>query len=84
MSLSLQIVGKLTDMLDVYMKCVDETPPIQQPQRFGNKAYRQWSDRVSDVSLTHAEVSFFHTPTHRHTLVSLSLSHTLVSISASL
>ena len=32
------------------MRFIDETPPLDQPQRFGNKAYRLWSDRVRDVS----------------------------------
>ena len=25
---------------------VDETPPIQQPMRYGNKGYRNWLDKV--------------------------------------
>ncbi|TNV76688.1 hypothetical protein FGO68_gene11535 [Halteria grandinella] len=25
---------------------IDEIPPVQQPMRFGNKAYRTWQDRV--------------------------------------
>ena len=32
------------------MRYVDDTPPLEQPQRFGNKAYRVWSDLVRDVS----------------------------------
>ena len=32
------------------MRYVDEAPPLEQPQRFGNKAYRKWSDLVRDVS----------------------------------
>ena len=32
------------------MRYIDKTPPLEQPQRFGNKAYRMWSDLVKDVS----------------------------------
>lgn len=32
------------------MHYVEEAPPLDQPQRFGNKAYRKWSDLVRDVS----------------------------------
>jgi serine/threonine-protein phosphatase 2A activator len=44
------IIEKLTGMLDRYMRYIDETPPLEQPQRFGNKAYRMWSDLVKDSS----------------------------------
>ncbi|CAI8007027.1 Serine/threonine-protein phosphatase 2A activator [Geodia barretti] len=44
------IIDKLTGVLDMYMKFIDETPPLEQPERFGNKAYRLWSDRVRDSS----------------------------------
>lgn len=27
-------------------RMVDETPPLDQPQRFGNKAYRDWFDKM--------------------------------------
>jgi hypothetical protein len=38
-------------MLDTLSKWVDETPPIDPTaQRFGNKAYRDWLDRVKPVS----------------------------------
>ena len=29
---------------------IDEIPPIQQPMRFGNKAFRIFYDRVCEVS----------------------------------
>jgi serine/threonine-protein phosphatase 2A activator len=44
------IIDKLTGVLDTYTKYIDETPPFEQPQRFGNKAYCLWSDRVRDSS----------------------------------
>jgi len=39
-------VGKLVDMLAKLSTFVDEVPPIEQPQRFGNKAFRSWYERL--------------------------------------
>lgn len=36
----------LRDLLELLVQWVDEIPPIEQPMRFGNKAYRLWLDRV--------------------------------------
>ncbi|KAF6215067.1 hypothetical protein GE061_009816 [Apolygus lucorum] len=36
----LTILNRLSDW-------IDEIPPIQQPQRFGNKAFRTWLDRLT-------------------------------------
>lgn len=32
-------------------KLLDETPPLDQPQRFGNKAYRDWFKKMTDNSM---------------------------------
>lgn len=37
---------KLLEKLD---DLIDEIKPIQQPQRFGNKAFRTWYSVVKDV-----------------------------------
>jgi Phosphotyrosyl phosphatase activator len=42
---------KLSKMLDDFDKWIDETPPIQQPMRFGNKAFRTWHDKIGKVWL---------------------------------
>ena len=36
-------------MLATLDKWIDEIPPVDQPQRFGNKAYRTWFSRVEEV-----------------------------------
>lgn len=44
----------MANLLGIFEKLnglIDETPPIDQPQRFGNKAYRTWSRKVNHVSL---------------------------------
>lgn len=30
-------------------KMIDDVPPIQQPQRFGNQAFRTWYQRLNEV-----------------------------------
>ena len=37
-------------MLKILDKWIDEIPPIQQPQRFGNKAFKTWYLKVQEVS----------------------------------
>ncbi|XP_065829499.1 serine/threonine-protein phosphatase 2A activator-like isoform X2 [Oscarella lobularis] len=36
----------LVDLLSKLDKWIDEIPPIDQPQRFGNKAFRTWHERL--------------------------------------
>lgn len=35
-------------MLDSFMEWADEIPPIEQPMRFGNKAFRTWYTKLVD------------------------------------
>ena len=39
-------IEKLLKLLDMLSQFIDETPPIDQPQRFGNKAFRCWHNRL--------------------------------------
>jgi hypothetical protein len=48
---SWQNVEKAVAMLSEINSWIDEIPPIQQPMRFGNKAYRTFYDRVTEVGL---------------------------------
>ena len=41
--------AKLAEFLDNCGKWVDETPPVKQQMRFGNKAFRTWHDKVKEV-----------------------------------
>ena len=41
-------VEKLLKLLDDVSQFIDETPPIEQPQRFGNKAFRMWHERLKE------------------------------------
>ncbi|XP_060080326.1 serine/threonine-protein phosphatase 2A activator-like, partial [Ylistrum balloti] len=41
---------RLVGLLDTMDKWIDEIPPIDQPQRFGNKAFKDFYDRLKDVS----------------------------------
>uniref|UniRef100_K7FCX1 Serine/threonine-protein phosphatase 2A activator n=1 Tax=Pelodiscus sinensis TaxID=13735 RepID=K7FCX1_PELSI len=35
-------IEKLMELLDTLDRWIDETPPVSQPSRFGNKAFRTW------------------------------------------
>ncbi|KAJ8734979.1 hypothetical protein PYW08_014229 [Mythimna loreyi] len=39
-------VKKLLDMLELIDKLIDEFPPIDQPQRFGNISFRSWLTKL--------------------------------------
>lgn len=47
----LQTVEKLLELLGILDTWIDEIPPIDQPQRFGNKAFRDWFKRLEEVGL---------------------------------
>lgn len=51
-------VIELLKMFDVLNKLVDETPVIEQPQRFGNMAYRTWFANMKDVRLISFHIFF--------------------------
>ncbi|XP_059145992.1 serine/threonine-protein phosphatase 2A activator-like [Physella acuta] len=42
------LIEKLVNMLDQLDKWIDEIPPIDQPQRFGNKAFRTWFNKLKE------------------------------------
>ncbi|XP_071948046.1 serine/threonine-protein phosphatase 2A activator-like isoform X2 [Antedon mediterranea] len=42
--------SKLIEVLDVLSNWIDAIPPVDQPQRFGNKAYRTWFDKLTTNS----------------------------------
>lgn len=41
----------MLNLLTILSKWIDEIPPIQQPQRFGNKAFKLWSNKVKEVNI---------------------------------
>lgn len=42
-------IGILTSFFDDLIKLITEIPPVAQPMRFGNKAFRQWHQHVCEV-----------------------------------
>ena len=42
-------VNKLLNILDQLSKWIEEIQPLEQQQRFGNKAFRDWYDRLKKV-----------------------------------
>uniref|UniRef100_A0A3Q3A3J3 Serine/threonine-protein phosphatase 2A activator n=1 Tax=Kryptolebias marmoratus TaxID=37003 RepID=A0A3Q3A3J3_KRYMA len=41
-----ETVEKLLDLLGTLDRWINETPPVDQPSRFGNKAFRTWFSRL--------------------------------------
>jgi len=46
-----QVTENLLNLLGTMKNWISEIPPIAQPQRFGNKAYRTWFQRVHEVGV---------------------------------
>lgn len=44
-----QIIDRICDVYNVLGTYIDEIPPIQQPMRYGNKAFRAWLEKVREV-----------------------------------
>ncbi|XP_055381674.1 serine/threonine-protein phosphatase 2A activator-like [Condylostylus longicornis] len=45
-----ETMNKLLEIFDKLNKLVDDTPPIDQPQRFGNQAFRIWFEKLSSMT----------------------------------
>ncbi|CAH0557500.1 unnamed protein product [Brassicogethes aeneus] len=41
-------IEKCMEMLDTLDKMIDDIPPIDQPQRFGNQAFKTWYQKLKD------------------------------------
>lgn len=39
----------LYELLNKYEVYIDEIPPVDQPMRFGNKAFKLWLDKVKET-----------------------------------
>jgi hypothetical protein len=39
-------------LLQILSDWIDEIPPLQTPQRFGNLAFRTWGTRLEEASLS--------------------------------
>lgn len=44
-------IEKLLTLLETLSRYIDEIPPVDQPQRFGNKAFRTWHNRLKEESV---------------------------------
>lgn len=44
-----QSIKSLVKMLEKLDKMLDDTPPVLQPQRFGNQAFRTWYNNLKEV-----------------------------------
>ena len=44
-----EAIGRLVALLDQLASWVEEIAPVEQPQRFGNKAFRTFYQRLEEV-----------------------------------
>ncbi|XP_066159195.1 serine/threonine-protein phosphatase 2A activator-like [Euwallacea fornicatus] len=44
-------INKFVSMLDTLSQWVDEIPPVQQPQRFGNASFKIWYGRLKEQAI---------------------------------
>ncbi|CAH1764198.1 8131_t:CDS:2 [Entrophospora sp. SA101] len=52
-----EITQKIVNTLDTMMIWIDENPPLPTPQRFGNKAFRTWINRLEqNVEIIHKDI----------------------------
>lgn len=51
-------IQELLRMFEVLNKLVDDTPVIEQPQRFGNMAYRTWFANMKEVRFSFSILFF--------------------------
>lgn len=56
-------INKVCDLLDKLDKLIDETPPIEQPQRFGNQSFRMWYNKLKDGAIDYLQEAL---PEHLH------------------
>ncbi len=56
-----RIIQRFVDFMNELYEQVNEIPPLQQPMRFGNKAFRQWHSRlIEKAPLFLRELLTFH------------------------
>uniref|UniRef100_T1IJQ0 Serine/threonine-protein phosphatase 2A activator n=1 Tax=Strigamia maritima TaxID=126957 RepID=T1IJQ0_STRMM len=48
MTTECRVTKGLLDLIDIIDKWVDEIPPMEQPQRFGNKSFRTWFQKLQE------------------------------------
>ncbi|XP_076271206.1 serine/threonine-protein phosphatase 2A activator-like [Rhynchophorus ferrugineus] len=44
-------IDKIVHLLDILEKWIGEIPPVQQPQRFGNAAFKTWYNRLKEEAI---------------------------------
>lgn len=47
-----QAIQSLLKLLDTLDEWIDEIPPLESPQRFGNLAFRTWGRRLEEVGVS--------------------------------
>lgn len=45
------IIANIVQMLNEFDNWITEIPPTEQPQRFGNKSFRIWHEKLQQVNM---------------------------------
>lgn len=54
-----EAIDKTIAMLDKFDCWINEIPPVEQPQRFGNKSFRVWHAKLQEVYLLNNMNNYF-------------------------
>lgn len=44
-------IASIVQMLNEFDEWITQIPPTEQPQRFGNKSFREWHERLQQVNI---------------------------------
>lgn len=52
-------IGNVIKMLNEFDEWITQIPPTEQPQRFGNKSFRIWHERLQQVNIIYFYMKIF-------------------------
>lgn len=52
-------IASIVQMLNEFDEWITQIPPTEQPQRFGNKSFREWHERLQQVNIYYFYIAIF-------------------------
>lgn len=52
-------IANIVQMLNEFDEWITQIPPTEQPQRFGNKSFREWHERLQQVNIYYFYIAIF-------------------------
>lgn len=53
------IIANVVQMLNEFDEWITQIPPTEQPQRFGNKSFRVWHEKLQQVNIHYFYIDIF-------------------------